>query len=305
MRETFVCADGSSLHVAEHGDAGAPLTVVLVHCYALDHQDWDPVLPGLAAASGTPLRIITYDQRGYGASDPATAADATLDRLGDDLAELITAVVPSGPVVLVGHSMGGMTVMALAERHPDLVRDRVAGVVLLSTAAGDMPRALSLGLPGPLAALVHRAERVGVSVLSALRREVLTRHPRVLEPFVRWLVFGVEARAADVAAVARVVASCRPATMLAFRLTFDEHDRREALAAFQDGPATVMVGDRDRVTPPCNAAVIAEWLPGSRLTILPGAGHMLPYERPAEVTAAIADVVSAALGTMAELPATG
>jgi pimeloyl-ACP methyl ester carboxylesterase len=80
--------------------------------------------------------------------------------------------------------------------------------------------------------------------------------------------------------------------MLTFRSTFDEHDRREALAAFDGGPAAVLVGDRDRLTPPRYAATIAEWLPGATLVILEGAGHMLPHERAVEVTDAIGDVVS-------------
>jgi pimeloyl-ACP methyl ester carboxylesterase len=288
------CRDGTRLRVVEHGDPDAPVTVVLVHCYALNSHDWDPVLPGLAAACNGPVRVLTYDHRGYGESDRCAAQDSTLDRLGDDLAELITERVPTGPVVLAGHSMGGMTIMALAERHPELVRERVAGAVFVSTACGDL-RMLSLGLPDPLPAVVHRLERIGVGLLCALGREVITKRPGAIEPFVRWLVFGVGARAGDVAAVARMVASCRPATMLTFRRTFDEHDRREALVAFAGSPSTVLVGDRDRLTPPRYAAMIAEWLVGSRLMILPGAGHMLPHERTAEVTAAIGDVVAEVL----------
>jgi pimeloyl-ACP methyl ester carboxylesterase len=287
----FGCSDGTRLRVEEHGDPDAPVTVVLVHCYALNRHDWDPVVPGLEAACGGPVRVVNYDHRGYGESDPATPDQSTLAQLGDDLAELITELVPDGPVVLAGHSMGGMAMMALAERHPELVRSRVAGAVFVATASSDL-RFLSLGLPAPIAAVVHRFERLGVGLLCALGREVITKRPRITEPFVRWLVFGAQARAADVAAVARMVASCRPTTMLTFRSTFDEHDRREALTAFDGGPATVLVGDRDRLTPPRYAATIAEWLPGATLVILEGAGHMLPHERTTEVTTAIGHVVS-------------
>ena len=294
MSDWFWCTDGTRLRVEEQGDPTAPVTVVLVHCYALNRHDWDPVRPGLAAACGGPVRVLSYDQRGYGDSDPATAEDSTLARLGDDLAELIAERVPSGPVVLAGHSMGGMVLMALAERHPDLVRERVAGAVFVATACSDL-RVLSLGLPGPLAGAVHGLERLGVGLLCALGREVMTRHPRAIEPFVRWLVFGMGARAADVAAVARMAAGCRPSTLLTFRSTFDEHDRRDALAAFDGSPAAVLVGDRDRLTRPGHAATIAEWLPGSRLVILAGAGHMLPHERTAEVVEAIGRVTGEAL----------
>lgn len=294
--EWFECCDGTRLRVAEQGDQAAGVTVVLVHCFALDRHDWDPVVPGLADACGRPVRVVTYDQRGYGESDPARLGHSTLAQLGDDLAELVGELVPSGPVVLVGHSMGGMTIMALAERHPELVAERVAGVVLLATACSEIPKALTLGLQGPLAAAVHGIERLGVGLLGLLGREVISNRPALLEPLVRWLVFGLDARAADVAAVARMAAACRPSTLLNFRRTFDEHDRREALAVLAGHPATVMVGDRDRITRPRHAAHIAELLPNSRLVILPGAGHLLPYERTAEVCDAIGQVVAQAVG---------
>jgi len=298
----LACGDGIRLRVADGGDPGAGATVVLVHCYALDRHDWDPVLPGLAAACGGPVRVLSYDQRGYGESDRVAAADATLVRLADDLAELICDRVPSGPVVLAGHSLGGMVLMALAERYPELVRARVAGAVFVATACSEL-RAVSLGLPAPLAGAVHGLERLGVGLLCALGREVLTRHPRAIEPFVRWLVFGIEARARDVAAVARMAAACRPDTLQHFRRAFGEHDRREALLAFDGSPAAVLVGDRDRLTPPRHAATISEWLPSARLVILPGAGHMLPHERTAEVVRAIGQVVREAMLSWPAAPA--
>jgi len=82
-------------------------------------------------------------------------------------------------------------------------------------------------------------------------------------------------------------------TMLLCRPDFDVHDRREALANLAGSAATVLVGDRDRVTPPRRAAEIAEWLPGSRLVVVQGAGHMLPTERPAEVAAAVTTLIQA------------
>lgn len=299
----FRCSDGTRLRVAEVGDPDAAVTVVMLHGYALDRRDWDPVLPGLAAACGGPVRMVSYDQRGCGESDPVGAADATLDRLGEDLAELVAARVPDGPVVLAGHSMGGMVLMALAQRHPELVRERVAGAVFVATACNEM-RVPLLGLPAPVATAVHLAERLGVGLLCALGREVLTRHPRAIEPFVRWLVFGAGARAADVAAVARMAAACRPSTLLRLRRAFDEHDRRAALSAFDGAPSAVLVGDHDRLTTPRHAAIIAEWLPGARLVILPGAGHMLAHERTAEVVRSIALVAAeAARGWLAAAPA--
>ncbi|HET8641253.1 MAG TPA: alpha/beta hydrolase [Pseudonocardiaceae bacterium] len=301
----FTCTDGTRLHVPDGADPGAgpggdldaPVTVILVHCYGLDHREWDPVLAALDA-SGAPMRVLRYDQRGYGESGGVTPNTATLAQLGDDLAELIVAQVPAGRVVLAGHSMGGMVIMAMAERYPELVTERVAGVAFVATACAGMG-SLSLGLPGPVATIVHGLERAGVWLLSAVRRPVLSHYPRVLEPFARWLVFGEDADRGHVAHVARLLAACRPLTMLLFRPDFDAHDRREALAHLTGSPASVLVGTRDRLTPPRFAAEIAEWLPGAKYVLVEGAGHMLPYERAPQVAAEIAELVSAATATLA------
>ena len=290
----FTCVDGARVRVVEEGDPHAFVTVVLVHCYALDHGEWDQLMPELARSCDVPVRVLRYDHRGSGESEPMTPGTATLSQLGDDLAELVSQRVPTGAVVLVGHSMGGMAIMAMAERHPELVADRVAGVAFVSTACAGMD-SVSLGLPGLVAAAVHGMERTGMWLLSAAGRPVLTRHPWVLEPFVRWLGFGVGAGRGAVSHVARMMAATRPMTLLLFRPDFDLHDRREALANLAGSAATVLVGDRDRITPPPCAAEIAEWLPGSRLVVLEGAGHMLPNERPAELAAAVTTLVHAAV----------
>lgn len=298
----FTCSDGAKLSVFEEGAADPPVTVVLVHCYALGHGEWDRLLPELANELDGPARVLRYDQRGYGESDGVERGTATLAQLGDDLAELITERVPLGPVVLVGHSMGGMAIMAMAERHERLVAERIAGVAFVSTACTGMG-GLSFGLPGPLATIAHGLERACVRLLSAARLPVLWPFPQVLEPFVRRLVFGEGADGGDVAHVARLLAACRPVTMLLFRPDFDAHDRRDALANLACSPAppasTVLVGSRDRMTPPRYAAEIAEWLPGSRFVLLEGAGHMLPHERAAEVAAEVGLLVRAAAGMQA------
>lgn len=293
----FTCSDGARLRVLADGGPDAPVTVVLVHCYGLDHREWDPVVAELTAggdAWDAPVRVLRYDQRGYGESDGVTPGTATLARLGDDLAELVTDRVPSGRVVLVGHSMGGMAIMAMAERHEALVAERVGGVGFVSTACAGVG-SHSFGLPGPLATVVHGLERTGIWLLSALKRPMIFGYPRVLEPFVRWAVFGEDADGAMVAHVARLLAACRPVTMLLFRPDFDAHDRREALAHLAGSPAAVLVGSRDRMTPPRFAAEITEWLPGARFVLLDGAGHMLPHERAPEVAAEVTSLVHSAM----------
>lgn len=81
--------------------------------------------------------VLRDDLRGHGHSDPARPGTAIVAQLADDLAALLGAVV-EGPVVLVGHSLGGMSIMALAQRHPELVAQRVVGAVFASTSCGDL-----------------------------------------------------------------------------------------------------------------------------------------------------------------------
>jgi len=99
------------------------------------------------ALRGGRYRVVTWDQRGHGRSGTGPPASATIDQLGSDLSAVIDTVAPDGPLVLIGHSMGGMTVMALADRRPELFRERVLGVGLVSTSAGGLGR-LDLGVPG-------------------------------------------------------------------------------------------------------------------------------------------------------------
>ena len=112
--------------------------MVLAHGWTLTHASWLPVVEPLVAAG---VRVVTYDQRGHGESSPLRG-ETSVRMLGDDLAAVLDVVAPHGPVVLGGHSMGGMTVMAYAGLHPDDFRSRVVGVVLVSTSADDLKNRL-------------------------------------------------------------------------------------------------------------------------------------------------------------------
>ena len=283
MRELPVTtADGTTLYVEEHGDPEAPVTVVLAHGWVLDRRTWRGQVARLPRVTGVPVRILVYDHRGHGRSDPAAPGTATIGQLGDDLAEVLSTRVPVGPVVLAGHSMGGMTVMALAERHPELFADRVAAVAFVSTSAGALSRA-GATLPGWF------TERV----VSGGNR----RPGRILAGvFRRWLrrsLFGPGVGPVPVALTAEIIASHWPATLLAFRGTFDDHERHAALVACAGRPTAVLCGSVDRLCPPGHSRRIARAAPGAELVVYPGAGHMLTLERPAEVTARIAALVRA------------
>ena len=125
---TVVAEDGVNLHVeidepepgatdAARVDGEVP-TVVLSHVYTLDLTSWAFQRADLAAAG---YRVVTYDQRGHGLSGESDRERCTIDQLGRDLRSVVDHVAPTGPLVLVGHSMGGMSVESFAGQFPCLL----------------------------------------------------------------------------------------------------------------------------------------------------------------------------------------
>ncbi len=145
---TVAVDDGVALRVEEVGEPSAPMTVVFVHGFCLHMGSWYFQRQDLPDC--TDARLVFYDQRSHGRSGRSSTGQCTIDQLDRDLAAVLRTVAPTGPVVLVGHSMGGMTIMALARQCPELFATRVAGVALISTAAaGLMPAVLRLGAHHP------------------------------------------------------------------------------------------------------------------------------------------------------------
>ncbi|HEX5401217.1 MAG TPA: alpha/beta hydrolase [Pseudonocardiaceae bacterium] len=276
-RHRFVTSDGTALHINETGPA-SDITVVFAHGWTLDHTSWDRVVDAI----GQQVRVVRYDHRGHGGSASSPAGTATIAQVSDDLAELIADRIPTGPIVLVGHSMGGMAAMALAERHPTLFAERIAAVGLVATSCGGLSD-VTFGLPrllaGRAAAIERRLNR------RVARRQVLLGKPKAAVPALRWLLFGSGSRKADVLATAMQVGRCHPASAVGFRASLNDHERREALAAMREMPVVIMAGGSDRLTTLPHARVIADELPTAELVIYPGAGHMLPYERATDIAA--------------------
>lgn len=311
-------ADGTSLYVEEHGDVDAPLTVVLTHGWTLDRRSWDRQCAGVPARFGAPVRVVSYDHRGHGRSSATSVEAATLEQVGDDLAAVVRDRVPSGPVVLAGHSMGGMTIMALAERHPELFARRVGGVVFAGTSSGGLAE-VTYGLPPSLAPWVRRAEdAAGRGMLARERRHddaaagsttaiAPVRHrvrraagiageraqAAALRPGLRWLLFGDTPQRGDVDRVVSAVAATPAGSVVGFRDTMGRHERQAALAACHGLPVVVACGTRDRLCPPSHSRTLARAIPGSQLVLYPGAGHMLPMERSDELSGHIAAVARA------------
>ena len=287
--------DGAELHATIDGSDDAPVTLVLAHGWTLAQAAWDDVAELLAPriADGD-LRMIRYDQRGHGRSTWGEA-EISLDQLGDDLAAVLDQLLPTGPVVLGGHSMGGMTIMCLAAARPELFGDRVRGVALVSTSAGDLtsdPRSA----PGRMAKLRPGALNValaGARVVERFRQLLPPAHPRH-QKMVRDLLYGSDATEQMVLAGAEIMHASTVRSFISFMPALENHDKRTELAALGGVPVEIFVGDSDKLTPRRHSRQLAEVLPHARLHEVERTGHMLPQERPQLVVDAIARLLGAA-----------
>lgn len=289
----FTTSDGTRLALHWQGPRDAPLTLVLAHGWTLDFRAWGPIADPLAHGAEA-VRVLCYDHRGHGRSDAAPPGTTTIAQLADDLAELLHSEV-EGPVVLGGHSMGGMAIMGLAERHPDLVTQRVLGAVFTATSCGDLIP-ISLGLRPAPARLVARIENRLMRAKSISRwlqgRERTAPRAGLVRPGVRWLLFGTYPRRADIDLTAQCMAQGRPANIVDFRPTFDDHDRAAALAAFTGIPVLVLAGTRDRLIPVHHAEAIAAQLPRAELVRYADAGHMVHLERAGQIVTRIRELIT-------------
>ncbi|HMA46294.1 MAG TPA: alpha/beta hydrolase [Frankiaceae bacterium] len=284
---TVLTEDGVPLHVELDGDPRAAFTVVLVHGFTARLGEFDRQ----RAALRDRARLVLYDHRGHGRSGWGDVRHATIDQLGRDLSRVLDAVVPDGPVVLVGHSMGGMTVMALAEQRPELFGPRVVGVALLATSAGRLTevgpgaRFVSLLVRLHLLRLYLRLLRWIAPLLERARR----RGSGAGRAFTRRYLFGREDATPQAVRQVQDMLEETPFTIAAaFYPTFIDHDKERALAALRDLPVLVLDGADDRLTPAWHSRLLAEGIgPSAELVVVPGAGHSVNFTRPDLVDAAL------------------
>lgn len=296
--------DGARLHVTTYGRDDAEVTLLLAHCWTADEQDWHYQVRHLLATYGPDLRLVTWDARGHGRSDVAVERDCTVSRLARDLGHVVDTFATEGPLVLAGHSIGGMSIMALPEVRPDVV-ERVAGLVLVATSSGGLDT-VTLGLPdmGPL--LRSQLPRVLATRARLLTRSERRRTPSIERAVVNRLLMGTPLRLRDAGLVVDQLVSCSPATMSGFYRDLMRHERTEGLKAYAGVPTTVMVGGADLLTPPSHARRLAAAIDGARLLVLPGAGHYLPLERDEAVSyELVAAVERARAGSAATLVTSG
>jgi len=268
-------ADGVSLNVeVDEADRKTPV-VVFVHGWACTLDTWHYQRLAMRGE----VRLVFVDQRSHGGSGRSDASNSSLHDLASDLAAVLADVAPRGPVILVGHSMGGMSIMQLAMDDPDLFERRVRGVVLIGTSSGRLMR----GSP-------------------ALRR--LMPLLRVASPLLEWgrafnsysiikhWGLGPQAHERHVDMTNEMLLQVPVQVLTDFHSNFVGVDLTPGLKVIAQAHTTIVCGTADQLTPMSHSRRLAKGIDGARLVVVEGAGHMVMFEEHEQVTAAIEDVVS-------------
>jgi pimeloyl-ACP methyl ester carboxylesterase len=302
---SVVASDGAVLHVEEVGPIDAPLTVVFSHGWALRMGSWHFQRMGLdgpgfgqRTPSGRPMRkgprvrMVFYDQRSHGKSTRGPSPHPTIEQLAADLEDVLSTAAPEGPVVLIGHSMGGMATLGLAGTRPELFASRVVGVGLVSTSATQSPNAeigrifLSRGNPV-----------VKVVSFTAARYSRMLERTRASTRDAVWMatrMLGFARRDIPASLVDYLdeMLTATPIDVIAdFVPGVLAHDQSSALPALVGIPVSVICGDADRITPPSQSAFIAAALPDAEFVLVDTAGHLAMMEAPEETNDALRQLI--------------
>jgi pimeloyl-ACP methyl ester carboxylesterase len=287
---TVTTDEGVALHVELVGRRSAPLTVIFVHGFCLDMGTFYFQRRVLGTIEG--VRQVYFDQPGHGRSGRLARGEYTLDMLGAALDKVIRQTAPRGPIVLVGHSMGGMAIMALSDRSPELfgARGRVVGVSLISTSAGELG-SVSFGMPDvlvrfrkPLLPLISGAGWMTAGMVDRARQASTD---------LAWLLtrrygFGSEKVSPAIVSFVERMNSATPTEVVARYLrTLYTHDKTMALGGFRDVPVLVICGDEDLLTPLEHSEEICRTLPHAQLVVVPNAGHVVLLEHSEAVNAVL------------------
>ncbi|NMN96934.1 alpha/beta fold hydrolase [Antrihabitans stalactiti] len=292
-RATVVTQDGAKLAVREIGPMNAPMTVVLLHGHCLGSQSWTYVRSALTKQYAD-ARIVNFDHRGHGSSSDAAAATYTIEQLGRDLHTVLGVVAPTGPVVLVGHSMGGMTALTYARQFPQEIGNRIVGIALIATAASGVAEAgFGRLLRNPVVSLFQASVRVAPR---AMQRAKLMAC-KIFAPVIRSAEFGDRKVSPRVLALANAMHNKTPiVTMATFLRSFMTYDESATLESLSEIPTLVLCGSADLMTPPSHSVAMASGVAFSDLVVVDGAGHSVILEQPAEVADALARLLARVSG---------
>ena len=289
-RVEVIANDGLRIHAEVEAAVGAPddLTIIFAHGYALRMDEFHYQRRDLRHLA----RMVFYDQRGHGLSERGDRTSHRIDQLAADLEAVVDQTTPTGPILLVGHSMGGMTVQALAARRPDLFGSRIKGVVLVCTSSGGVTE-VPLGLPASLGKFIMG---VAPTVTGALKgqQEIVDRSREAGNDLTLLLTrrysFGSGATAALTDFVAQMHSTTSIDVIGDYLAAFQEYDSSLSLPLLSHVTTVVVGGESDLLTPPESSQLIHSLVPNSELILLPDTGHMLPLERYVELNEIISTV---------------
>ncbi|HWT49850.1 MAG TPA: alpha/beta hydrolase, partial [Mycobacterium sp.] len=290
--------DGVSLAVREAGPVDAPLTMVFVHGFCLRMGAFHFQRTRLPDRLGPGIRMVFYDQRGHGRSGEGAPETYTLTQLGKDLESVVGVIAPRGVIVLVGHSMGGMTVLSHARQFPDQYGRRIVGAALISSAAEGVSRSpLGEILKNPALEavrftarsapkLMHRGRNVSRSLIGPILRAASysdLQVSRSLDAFSQRMMNGTPIT-----------------TMVGFLDALETHDETAGLWTLLRIPTLIACGDHDLLTPDEYSRKMAACMPLSELVIVTGASHLALLDKPDAVNDGLVRLVKRAIpGKMA------
>jgi pimeloyl-ACP methyl ester carboxylesterase len=286
---TVTVRDGVRLAVRDQGPIDAEATVVLLHGLCLEQGSWVGQIRHLTRRWGARIRIISYDHRGHGSSDSAPTSTYVVERLAADLADVLAALDVTGPLTLVGHSMGGMVALAYLGRPSADRPVEPQGLVLVATAAGRLAehgvaRLLASPATDVLCKLATRAPQRAVRLLTKPVRAALALQVRD------------HARATLTTLFDTAMAAASLATAVGFLPGLRSYDQSATLGSIR-ARTIILSGGADLLTPPAHARDLAAAIPGATHVHLPKAGHMLPHEASHAVTDAISRTIVTGIGT--------
>jgi pimeloyl-ACP methyl ester carboxylesterase len=260
--------DGTRLYVEELGQGPC---LVFAHGFSLTQDAWHYQRRDLPER----FRCVFYDQRGHGRSGRPRKHDYSLPALAGDL-KAVLDWTGEERVVIVAHSMGGIATLQLAEQFPEELAARVAGLVLVGSTYLDTVRGMTAAVSAWGSAWAQRTLITGAFRFMgqdpARARQLRRRGSDLGYLGTRLFGFGSNPSPSQVAFIDRTLAGTDVEVWAKVFPSLVDFDLSESLEAV-DVPALIVVGDKDRLTPPAAARHMAEKIPGARLLILEDAGH--------------------------------
>jgi pimeloyl-ACP methyl ester carboxylesterase len=281
--------DGVDLVVREVGPVDAPVTVLFAHGFCMNMGAFHFQRRELSLMWGDQVRMVFYDQRGHGRSGGAAPETYTVEQLGKDLELVLATMAPKGSVVVIGHSMGGMTVLSHARQFPGRYGGHIVGVALISSAAEGLSRSpLGEILQNPALEAARFAARYAPGLVHRGRGAVRW----VLAPVLQAASFGDELVSPTVAKYSEEMIHDTPvSTMVGFLHALGVHDETAALPVLAKLPMLIACGSDDVLTTPEHSEEMAAVLPKAELLIIGGAGHLVQLEQPDPIDDALVRLV--------------